>query len=171
MPQTFTARSAVAALVAAVALLVAAPAALASLNYTGKSSQGNDFTLRTDDAGIPERASYGWDMNCKGGGSLTNGGTISTFGQSNFNGFKSSGKYEGKIENKFVGQFKVKLEGERQSDTRFTGTFKVKAKVYKKRNDELVTKCSTGIVRWTADLNSPPIEPQPPRSAGTLRLR
>ena len=157
--------------IAALALLGAAPA-LASVNYVGETSQGNDFNLRTDDAGVPDRASYGWDMNCTGGGSLTNGGTVSRFPSANVDGMKSAGKYEATIERRFEGLFKVKIRGNRVSDTRFSGTFKVKAKVFKKSNGDPVTKCSTGIVRWSADRTTPVEPPVLPRTAGAdLRLR
>jgi len=157
--------------VALLALLAAAPA-FASINYVGQTDQGNDFNLRTDDAGVPERASYGWDMNCKGGGSLTNGGTVSRFPGADVNGMKSAGKYEAPIENRFVGVFKGKIRGNRASDTRFTGTFKVKVKVFKKSNGDLLTKCSTGIVRWSADRTTPVEPPGLPRAAeADLRLR
>ena len=156
---------------ALLAVLIAAPAALAVVNYKGKTTQGNDFNLRTDDAGIAERTSYGWDMNCSGGGSLTNGGTVSRFPNANAAGFESAGKYEAPIENKFVGRFKVKIEGERVSDTRFRGSFKVKAKIFKKSSGEQLTKCSTGIVRWTADVIAPPATPRAARSGGELSLR
>ena len=156
---------------AALALLVAAPA-LASVNYVGETDQGNEFNLRTDDAGVPERASYGWDMNCTGGGSLTNGGTVSRFPRADVNGMKSSGKYEANIENRFEGIFKVKIRGNRASDTRFSGTFKVKVKVFKKSNGDLLTKCSTGLVRWSADRTTPVEPPVLPRAAeADLRLR
>lgn len=163
--------SVLAVLVAAIALLVAAPTALATVNYTGKTTQGNDFTLRTADDGITERASYGWDMNCKGGGTLTNGGTVSRFPDATVNGFKGKGKYESVIENKFLGTFKVRIDGERQSDTRFTGSFKLSAKIVKKRNGDPVTKCSTGIVRWTADAKAPVTPPVPRAAPGDFNLR
>lgn len=152
--------------------LLLAPVALASVNYVGETSQGNDFNLRTDDEGVPDRASYGWDMNCKGGGSLTNGGTVSRFPQAGVNGMKSAGKYEAPIEGRFEGLFKVKIRGDRAGDTRFRGTFKVKAKVFKKSNGDLLTKCSTGIVRWSAERTTPVEPPVLPRAAGAdLRLR
>ncbi len=156
-------------LAAMFALLVAAPAALAAINYQGETDQGNDFNLRADDAGVPDRASYGWDMNCKGGGTLTNGGTVSRFPSATVNGFSSSGKYEAPIERKFEGLFKVRIRGNRTSDTRFAGTFKVKAKVFRKSSGDLLTKCTTGVVSWTADQTG--VTPPPVPRAGNLALR
>jgi hypothetical protein len=151
--------------------LLAVPAALGAVGYVGKTSQGNDFNLRTDDAGVVERTSYGWDMNCKGGGSLTNGGTVSRFPNAG-DKFKSKGSYEATIERRFEGLFRVKIRGERVDENRFKGTFKVKATVTKKKNGDLVARCSTGLVSWTADRATPVEPPVLPRTAqADLRLR
>lgn len=155
----------------AAALALAAPAL--ALNFSGETSQGKDFNLRTDDAGVAERADYGWDQDCSGGGTLSNGGTVSRFRGRSANEFGSAGAYEATIETTFDGVFKARIKGERVSDTRFKGSFKVKTKVFKKRSGELVTKCSTGIVRFTADLQGPtPRAPTAPgRTATALNLR
>jgi hypothetical protein len=157
--------------IVAACTLIAAPAALGSVAYVGKTSQGNDFNLRTDDAGVIERTSYGWDMNCKGGGSLTNGGTVSRFPNAG-DKFKSKGSYKAAIERRYEGLFRVKINGRRIDENRFEGTFKVKATVKKKRNGDLVARCSTGRVSWSAD-RAVPVEPPvlPRRDAADLRLR
>jgi len=159
-------------LAVAATTLIAAAAALGSVGYVGKTNQGNDFNLRTDDAGVVERASYGWDMNCKGGGSLTNGGTASRFPDATGDEFKSRGSYEADIERRFEGLFRVKISGKRLDENRFEGRFKVKAAVTKKKNGDLVARCSTGLVRWSADRAVPVEPPVLPRAAeADLRLR
>lgn len=157
--------------VTATALALAGPAL--ALNFSGATSQGNDFELRTDDAGVAERAAYGWDQDCRGGGTLSNGGTVSRFRGGSAREFGSSGSYEATIENKFEGLFKVRIKGERVSDTRYKGSFKIKTNVFEKRSGDLVTKCGTGIVRFTADLEGPaPQAPTAPgRTASNLSLR
>lgn len=150
-------------------LLGFAPAASGATTFQGPTSQGETFKLTVDRDGVPSKASYNWDMECSGGGTLSNGGTLSSrFSNANARGFKSSGMYEADIERKFEADIRVRLEGERASDTRFTGTFKLRAKVYRKGSGELLTRCSTGIVRWTADLKGPAPAPEPPP---TPRLR
>lgn len=146
-------------------LAVAASSALGAPGYAGTTDQGNDISLRLESSGAVERVSYGWDMRCSGGGTLTNGGTISRPGRASATSFSSRGGYTAPIERKFEGAFKVRLQGERVDDAGYRGTFKVKAKVFRERNGELVTKCSTGIVGWTAELKGPA-----PGRAGTGAL-
>lgn len=139
----------------------AAPAAADT--YKGTTSQDETMRLTVNKAGVPVEASYGWDMTCRGGGSLSNGGTVSSnFPRANARGFESSGRYTAEVERKFEAEVRVRIEGERVNDTRFTGTFKLKAKVSRERSGEIVARCSTGIVRWTADLKEPVAVPDAP---------
>ena len=154
-----------------VVLGVGAPGALAAPGYAGTTSQGSDISLRLDNAGVVERAAYGWDMRCRGGGTLTNGGTVSRPGRANATSFSSRGGYSAPIERKFEGEYKVRLRGQRASDTLYRGTFKVKAKVFRKKDGEPVTKCTTGIVSWTAELKGPAPVPRSGSRAGSLSLR
>lgn len=149
--------------IAALASLAMAEAAAAD-TYKGRTTQGKTMKLTVNNAGEVRKASYVWDMECRGGGSLTNGGTISSrFRRSSPRGFNTKGGYTAEVERKFEAQVKVRLDGDRASDTRFTGSFKLTAKVFNERTDELVARCATGIVRWTADLKGPP-PAQPPAS-------
>jgi hypothetical protein len=157
--------------VAAATLLLGAPPALAAPGYAGTTSQGNEIAIRLDAGGIVERVAYGWDMSCRGGGSLTNGGTVSRPGSANATSFSSRGGYEAPIERRFAGAFKVKLNGRRASDTRYRGTFKVRAKVFRKRTGEVLTRCSTGNVGWTADLKGATPAPVPRPGSGRFSTR
>lgn len=148
----------VAALCSVLTFFSLASAALAD-NFKGTTTQDEIFKLRTDAEGVPTRASYGWDQDCTGGGSLTNGGTVSRFQGTSPDEFSGSGKYEADIEEKYEGLFRVRISGERVSDTRFKGSFKVKGKIFEKSSGDLLTKCSTGVVRWTADLQGEPTAP------------
>ena len=161
-------RTAAAISLACATLLFGTASAVAAPGYAGTTGQGNEITIRVDADGVVERVAYGWDMSCRGGGSLTNGGTVSRPGRANATTFSSRGGYEAPIERRFEGSFKVRLSGRRVSDTRYRGTFKVRAKVFRKRSGEPLTKCSTGNVDWTADLNG--AAPVPVPRPGALRL-
>ena len=139
----------------------AAPASAAT-TFQGPTTQDKTIKLTVDKDGVPSKAAYDWDMDCSGGGSLSNGGTLSSrFTDASARGFKSSGTYEADIERRYEADIRVRIQGNRVSDTRFTGSFKLKAKVYEKGSGELLTRCSTGIVRWTADLKGPAPAPEP----------
>lgn len=143
--------------------------ASAATTFQGPTSQDKTIKLTVDKDGVPSKAAYDWDMDCSGGGTLSNGGTLSSrFTNANARGFRSSGMYQADIERRFEADIRVRIEGDRASDTRFTGTFKLRAKVYEKGAGELLTRCSTGIVRWTADLKGPAPVPEP---TPTPRLR
>lgn len=146
---------------AGIGLAFVAPAGAAT--YRGPTTQDETMKLTVNDAGVPVRADYGWDMKCNGGGSLTDGGTVSSkFPSSDAEGFRSSGTYTANVERRFEAEVRVRIGGDRASDTRFSGSFKLKAKVFTERSGELVARCSTGIVRWNADLKGPAPVPEPP---------
>ena len=149
-------------------LLIGVPHATAAPGYAGETSQGEEITIRIGAGGSVERVAYGWDMTCRGGGSLTNGGTISRPARANATSFSSRGGYQAPIERRFEGSFKVRLSGRRVSETRYRGTFKVRAKVFRKRTGEVLTRCSTGDVNWTADLRGAPPAPAPRLDSGRL---
>ena len=84
-------------------------------------------------------------MNCTGGGSLTNGGTVSRFPDGERERLQVRRQVRGRDRAPVRGRSsRSRSSGERASDTRFNGTFKVKAKVFKKRNGELVTSAAPG---------------------------
>lgn len=146
---------------AAIGLAFAAPAGAAI--YKGPTTQDMTMKLTVNRAGIPVAADYTWNMKCTGGSSLTDGATVSSrFPSSDAEGFRSSGTYTADVERKFEAEVRVRIEGDRASDTRFTGKFKLKAKVFTESSGELLARCSTGIVRWSADLKGPAASPGPP---------
>lgn len=164
MASTRRLRTALGTICGSAVLLLGFAATADAATFKGTSTQGKPVKLTVDNAGVPAKFVYGWDMECKGGGSLTDGSTLSSrFGtDADVNGFKSSGSYIAEVERKFEANIKVKVDGERASDTRFTGSFKLKAKVVEEKTNEVVARCSTGIVRWTADLKGPaPTDPPP----------
>jgi hypothetical protein len=164
-------KTGIAIVAAGIAALTFAPGAGAAVDFTGVTDQGNDIRIQVDEDGAAERVAYGWDMSCTGDATLTGGGTISQPKRSNPTGFRSRGGYSAPIEKKYQGEFKVRLKGERVNENRYRGSFKVKVKVFEEKSGDLLTKCSTGIVRWTADLkNSGPKQPQS-STAGRLSLR
>lgn len=146
---------------AGIGLAFVAPAGAAT--YKGPTTQDETMKLTVNKAGIPVVADYTWDMKCDGGSSLTDGGTVSSrFLKSDAEGFRSSGTYTADVERRYEAEVRVRIDGDRASDTRFTGSFKLKAKVFTESSGELLARCSTGIVRWTADLKGPAPIPGPP---------
>ncbi len=138
-------------------------ASAGAATYKGPTTQGKTMKLTVNRAGIPVAADYTWDMKCTGGSSLTDGATVSSrFPRSDAEGFRSSGTYTADVERKFEAEVRVRIEGDRASDTRFTGRFRLRAKVFTESSGELLARCSTGIIRWTANLKGPAQAPEPP---------
>lgn len=135
----------------------AAPASAAK--FEGKTSQGEAIRVTTNASDIAVKANYGWVMNCRGGGTITDGTRSSGF-PATVRGFRSSGRYEADYPRNFSANIKVRIDGDRVSDNRFKGSFSLTAKVFK--NGESVTKCKTRTVRYTADLKGPATPPEPP---------
>jgi hypothetical protein len=138
-------------------------ATASATTFKGPTTQGKTMKLTVDKAGKPVKANYVWDMDCAAGGTLSDGGTVSSnFPKADADGFRSSGTYTADVERKFEAEIRVRIEGDRASDTRFTGSFKLKAKVFDQRSGELVARCNTGVVRWSADLKGQAPVPEPP---------
>lgn len=153
------------------ALLAGAPAAQASLAYEGETSQGNEIGLRTDDAGTPERAFYVWDAECKGAAVLTDAHTTTRLENAAADGFSVRSKYTANIEGRYEGRYRTRFTGRRVSDTTFRGNFEVRVRIHRRSSGELLTRCSTGIVRWSAAGAAPPVLPLPRTTPGRLAPR
>lgn len=142
----------------------AAPASAAK--FEGTTTQGESIRLTTNASDVAIKANYGWMMDCRNGGSITDGTRSSNF-PTTVRGFKSRGRYEADYPRDFTANIKVALDGDRVSDTRFKGSFSLTAKVFKK--GETVTKCKTGRVRYTTDLKGPVTPPEAPTAPRYVR--
>lgn len=137
-------------LLALAILAVAAPAAYAA-KFRGQTEQNRRAAVITRD-GLPARITIHWRAECGRGHVIDDTSFLSPFKESSASFVRDGGSYTTRIHDEDGKAFRLhvnaRVRAHRVSDDEWRGRFRADSEV--RRNDELITRCHTGRIRWSA---------------------
>jgi hypothetical protein len=138
-----------AAICAALAALLTAPAQADAAYWKGKTRQGRTVTVRTGADGLVTKVRIWWRARCNPG-SLTGGTAFARpIDRLQPTAFEDGGTSQSRVEGGFRSTDTAFVQGRlRANGRRWSGTFHLRAVI--RRRGRVVDRCRTGTVRWSA---------------------